>query len=231
MAKRKREPLSAARIEVAALDLIEEGGLDAFSTRKLAIALGCEAMSIYHYFPSKAHLMDALVDRVVGEMTFLPADRPWRERLRALGFAYRTTALRHPAFVQFLALHRLNTRTGLGFLERVLTIFRDAGFDTEQSARLFRVMSYYIIGAALDEAAGYGKGTSAVEPVDPDEVTADFPMVAAVNPYFKAAHHEATFAIGIDILLDGLEAEREAARGAAGSGARFLRSGALPSQS
>ncbi len=49
------------------LELIEADGLEAFSTRKLAAKLGCEAMSIYHYFPSKAHLMDALLDRLVGD--------------------------------------------------------------------------------------------------------------------------------------------------------------------
>ena len=80
-----REPLSADRIETAALDLIEKEGLDAFSTRKLAATLSCEAMSIYHYFPSKGHLMDALVDRVIGnELTVLsPAAGPWRKQMEA----------------------------------------------------------------------------------------------------------------------------------------------------
>lgn len=83
--KVEREPLSAERIEHTALDLIEREGMAAFSTRKLAAELGCEAMSIYHYFPSKGHLLDALVDRVVGtEMTVPEGDvRHWRPALEA----------------------------------------------------------------------------------------------------------------------------------------------------
>ena len=83
--KTAREPLSTDRIEEAALELIERDGLDGFSTRKLAAELGCEAMSIYHYYPGKTHLLDALFDRVIGG---LPADdplRPWRERMESAG--------------------------------------------------------------------------------------------------------------------------------------------------
>ena len=51
-ARIEKEPLSSERLELAALELIEEEGMAAFSTRRLAARLGYEAMSIYHYFPS-----------------------------------------------------------------------------------------------------------------------------------------------------------------------------------
>jgi AcrR family transcriptional regulator len=76
----QKEPLSAERIEQAALALIEIEGVEGFSTRKLAAELGCEAMSIYHYFPSKGHLMDALVDRVMGEEMEVLGPDPTRWR-------------------------------------------------------------------------------------------------------------------------------------------------------
>jgi AcrR family transcriptional regulator len=205
-----REPLSRERIEMAALELIEREGENTFSMRKLAAELGCEAMSIYHYFPSLAHLWDALLDRLVAG-THLPGrDLPWLERLRQVAYGYREAALRHPQFFRFAVLHRMNTATGLGYLEEVLAIFRDAGFTTEMSARFFRAVGYYIAGAALDEAAGYAKGPSAVEPV-PDEIAArDYPLITAVNPYFKPAEREATFRVGLEILLDGIgRAHRE----------------------
>jgi AcrR family transcriptional regulator len=221
--RKRREALSPERIEDAALALIEEVGLEDFSTRKLAAALGCEAMSIYHYFPSKAHLMDALLDRVIDAMARPPADLPWRDRLRQVGFNLRATALRYPRFFQFLALHRMNTRGGLTMLENILDVFAEAGFETEMMARLFRVTSYYLMGAALDETAGYAKGPSAVEPVPSDVVARDFPRVTAVNAYFKPQHHEATFALGLEIMLDGIE-RALAASAASGSAARSPRS-------
>jgi AcrR family transcriptional regulator len=210
--KKVRQPLSPERIEESALYLIERDGFDAFSTRKLAVELGCEAMSIYHYFPSRAHLMDALLDRVVSEMTLPAENLPWQEQIRHVAFEYRAMAWRHPRFFQFMVLHRMNTATALGLLDAIIGIFRRAGFDIEQAARLFRIFGYYVAGAALDETSGYAKGPSAAEPV-PDEIAArDYPQITAVNPYFKSQHHEATFVAGLDILLKGIAAAPKKAR-------------------
>ena len=213
----KREPLSKERIELAALELIEREGHNEFSMRKLAAQLGCEAMSIYHYFPSMAHLRDALLDRCVAATYVPPRDLPWLERMRGVARGYRAAALAHPRFFHSIALHRMNTATGLGYLEKVMTIFRDAGFDRETAARLFRAMGYYIVGAALDESAGYAKGPSAVEPVPADVAARDYPLMTAVNPYFKPQHHQATFERGLEILLQGFAklAPKQADRAAA----------------
>ncbi len=209
---RKRAALSAERIETEALDLIEREGLEKFSTRRLATALGCEAMSIYHYFPSKAHLMDALLDRMLSTIEWPEPDLPWRERLRQSLLAYRAMAHRYPRFFQFAALHRHNTRRGLSMLERLLEQIREGGFDYEATARIFRALGYYVVGAALDETSGYAKGPSAVEPASDAEVTQDFPLVSAVNPYFKPDQLQATFDLGLDILLDGIEEMARAER-------------------
>jgi AcrR family transcriptional regulator len=217
--------LSRERIEEAAAALIERDGLENFSTRKLAGELGCEAMSIYHYFPSKAHLMDALVDRAVAGMTMPPAGLSWREQVRRVAYEYRAMAHRSPKFFQFMVLHRLNTPTALAMVDRVLAIFRGGGFGLEQAARLFRVFGYYVAGAALDETSGYAKGPSAAEPVPDDIVVRDYPDIAAVNPYFKPAEHEATFALGLDMLLEGMAAAKDAAA------ASVRRGGGPPSRS
>ena len=203
-ARAPREPLSRERIEEAALALIEREGNEGFSMRKLAEDLGCRAMSLYHYFPSLAHLRDALLDRLVSATRLPPAGLPWQERLREVAYGYREAALRHPRFFQFVVVHRMNTAAGLAYLESILGIFRDAGFDAETSARLFRALGYYIAGAALDEAAGYSRGPSAAVPV-PDAVAArDYPLITAVNPYFRPAEREQTFAMGLEIMLAGI---------------------------
>ncbi len=207
--RRDGETLSAERIEEAALDLIEREGMEAFSTRKLAAELGCEAMSIYHYFPGKAHLLDAIFDRVVGSLPPDDPSRPWRERVEALVFAYRGMAHRYPRFFPFIALHRHNTRAGLAWLECVLAVFSDAGLDTETAARFFRLVGYYVIGAALDETSGYAKGHSATEPVPGPEIEMAYPLVTAVNRYFRPDEHDATFRLGLGILLDRIEAMAE----------------------
>jgi len=207
-----RAALSPEAIESAALELIERDGIGRFSTRRLAAELGCEAMSIYHYYPSKAHLLDALLDRVVATMELPSSELRFDERIRAIALEFRAMAHRYPAFFQYMALHRMNTATALSFLDSVIGAFRDAGFDDEQAARLFRSFSYYVSGAALDETSGYAAGPSAAEPVADDVVARDYPSVAAVGPYFKRDHHERTFLTGLDILVDGIVARVPAAK-------------------
>ena len=199
-----REPLSRGRIELAALDLIEEEGLENFSTRKLGERLGCEAMSIYHHFPSKSHLLNALLDRVLVAQPLPPRDIEPVERIRQLGYYYRQIGNDHPKLFQYIALHRMNTRTALGFLNEVLEAFGSLGLDAQTTARLFRAFSYYVSGATLDETSGYAKGPSAAEPVPDGEVARYFPAVVAAGPYFKPEHFERTFAVGLDIFIDAI---------------------------
>jgi AcrR family transcriptional regulator len=203
-----RAPLSRERIVQAALDLVERDGLAAFSTRKLGEALGCEAMSIYHHFPSKAHLLDALVDQAVAGVELPPRDLEPVERMRQVAYSYRAMANRYPKLFQLIGLHRMNSAAGLQLLNEVLQIFRDAGFDSRTAAHLFRAFSYYVVGAALDETAGYAKGPSSLTPVPDAEVPARFPRVAEAGPYFKREYFDATFAAGLEILLDGFQRAR-----------------------
>ena len=82
----------------------------------------------------------ALLDRLVRGIEMPPVSLPWMERLRGVATGYRAAALRNPQFFKFAVLHRMNTATGLAYLERILGIFRDAGFDEESTARLFRAL-------------------------------------------------------------------------------------------
>src|SRR3954465_11717775 len=82
--------LSRERIAAAAMGLVDREGLAALSTRRLGAELGCEAMSIYHHFPNKAHLMDALVDLMLAEASVPAAHQgDWLERLRQAAHGFR----------------------------------------------------------------------------------------------------------------------------------------------
>jgi AcrR family transcriptional regulator len=199
-----RRPLSRERIENAALELIERHGLQAFSQRALARALGIEAMSLYHWYPSQLELLNALLDRVLAELT-VPSTGTVKQRLRAASLSFREMARRHPAFVGgFVLPHRFNTETGLAVLESMLQVFRDAGLGDEQVARRFRSWMHFLLGALLDETAGYSRGPGATNPPSDDTVAERFPLVAALGPYNKPKHHEAQFRFGLEAVLRGL---------------------------
>lgn len=202
-----REPLHRERIEVEALRLIEAAGLDAFSTRKLGERLGCEAMSIYHHFPSKAHLLDVLVDRLLGGLPIPDRQVPPSTRLRALVQSWRNMARQYPRFYLWMALHRWNSATGVGFLAEVLDCFYSAGLSPEQAARGFRALGYYVLGATLDETSGYAQGPSSLQPVSEAELRQNYPLVFGAGQYFTPDQFDHTFHLGLDVLLRGLGVE------------------------
>ncbi len=196
-----RPALSRERIEVAALELIEESGLEAFSLRKLAARLGCEAMSLYNYFKNKSELLDALVERLIRSFEFPEAGMQRQDAIRFMAYQWRRIAHEHPHFFPFFSMHRMNSETGVAFLDRVLRVLMDLGMPQEQAARFFRVMNYYLIGATLDEIAGYAQGSSSLNPVADEVISARYPALAAASRYFSPDQFDATFEYGLRLII------------------------------
>ena len=204
MATRRKaapQPLSRERIVAAALEVVDRDGLEALSMRRLGARLGREAMSLYHFFPSKQHLLDALVDAAIGSIEFPPEDLPPLDRMREVMRAYRAMARRRSALYLLIGVHRLNTETGVTFIERVLRIAHEITGDDETAARLFRTLGYYLMGAALDETRGYANGPSAAAPVSDAFIAANCPRLVKAAPYFRPSEWDATFEQGLDQIL------------------------------
>jgi len=184
-----------------ALEQVREDGLAQLSTRRLGQRLGCEAMSIYHHFPSKAHLLDAMVDHAIATVELPAAGIDPVARLRALCHNYRAMAHRFPALFPLVAVHRLNTPTGVRFIDAVIALIQDVEPDRAAAARQFRAVGYYLIGACLDETSGYAKGPSAAEPVSDAYIAEHCPALMSAAPYFQRQHWDATFEFGVDAMV------------------------------
>jgi len=204
-----RQALTPQRILQASLDLVAEDGLAAFSTRRLGQRLGCEAMSIYHHYPSKHHLLDAMVDHAISSVAWPPEDLPPLERLRESMYAYRAMAHRFPALFPLVAVHRLNTPTGVRFIETVLAQVQAVVPDAELAARHFRTLGYFLVGAALDETSGYARGPSAAEPVDGEYIGRECPRLASAARYFQSSQWDSTFELGVQAMLSAIQRDAE----------------------
>jgi AcrR family transcriptional regulator len=198
--RKLRVGLSRERIEDAASALIERDGLDAFSTRKLAAELSCEAMSIYYHFPSKAHLLEALVDRALKALMPLPPEELGAiERLRRVAWQVRDLALAQPNLLLHLVVHRLDGKVGLTFYDQLAAIFLAAAPDAEMAARLFATYGFFLRGAVAVAANAKAIGAGAVEPPDPQRVPQDFPSFSSLMPHFGGRDFE----IGLELMLAG----------------------------
>lgn len=193
-----RPRLDRERVELAALTEIDRVGWTAFSMRALAAELAVEPMSLYHWFPSKAHLFEALVDRTI--RAIVVPDGAWEDRLRAGARSYRAAVTAHPGFTSYLLVHRFNTRPGLDLLERLLGIYVDAGFAPAARASAFRMFGHWLSGFCLDEAAGFAKGPSALSPPPASEMSA-WPTVCALGPFNQPEHFEQLFTDGLEAMI------------------------------
>ncbi|HEY8079627.1 MAG TPA: TetR/AcrR family transcriptional regulator [Labilithrix sp.] len=209
MAAAKRKPrstgLTAERIREAALVLIDAEGLDAFSTRRLGAALGCEAMAIYWYYPSKEALLDAVVDELVqriggGDYANARPDDDWIDALRKLAHAYRRLAHKHPNAFPLLATRRFATEGTWRFLEGLFDLARREGLDDRTAARFFRLVSSYCSGVALDELAGVRQA----DRKSPRPAPADFPRLASASAWLQPEHYDDVFSFGLEVLLEAL---------------------------
>jgi AcrR family transcriptional regulator len=213
--KKKKKPapdLSHERIRSAALELIDDVGLEDFSTRKLGTLLECEAMAIYWYYTSKDALLDAVVEKLmigVGDALAAKTADNWIGTMRSLAHAYRNVAEDHPKAFPLLATRRFASEGTFAFLDRLFDLAREQGIDDKTTARFYRVISSYCNGFALSELAG-PRG-----PQDPSTATLRkrFPSAAAVSEWLEPRRLDEIFDFGLELQLAALDNAVRAAHG------------------
>ncbi|MEU0939359.1 TetR/AcrR family transcriptional regulator C-terminal domain-containing protein [Embleya sp. NPDC005971] len=169
-----------------ALDLLDEVGLDAVSTRRLAKRLGVEQPSLYYHFRNKKELLGAMAEAAMApHATALlpdPAD-DWRDWFLANTRSFRRTLLMRRDGAR---LHAGSSPAGedLDRLARKMAFLLASGIP-ERDARMAMLASgYFTVGCVLEEQAD----------TDPDT---HHPEVPHIN-------HESAFEAGLALILDGL---------------------------
>ena len=211
-----RRALTEDEILDAALGLLDEGGPDAASVRGIAARVGVAPNAVYTYFPDKAAVIRALVERLLGELDHdLPATlgRPWRERIEALALDLRVHLSAHPGAVGLMIGGPMDGPHALALNEWLLELLSDAGLDTTEAARASYLLIVYLFGAiALEVADHHGVG-----PLPPEaERTATrrrafsatppdaFPLTAAAAETMAGYVSTDQYLWGLRRVLDGI---------------------------
>ncbi|TMB47749.1 MAG: TetR/AcrR family transcriptional regulator [Chloroflexi bacterium] len=207
-----RSPLTRERILRAALVLVDAGGIESLSMRKLGQKLGVEAMSLYNHVANKDDILDGIVDLVFSEIA-LPSGRPeWKKAMRRRAISVRDVLLRHPWATSVM---QSRTKPGIATLrhnDSVLRTLRGAGFTIDMAAHAFSVMDGYIYGFALqqinlpsqtsEEAIELAENILGELPADEYPHLAEMLTEHAMKPGYDYADE---FEFGLDLILDGLE--------------------------
>jgi len=212
--REQRSPLSPERIVDQALVLIERDGLEGWSLRTLAGELRCEAMSLYHHFPSKGHILDAIADRLVGQLSIERRPREaWNARFRRLSLDYYDLARRFPRAFPLLATRRANGPNLYRMVETVLSLLVEGGFTPREAAQIFRTFGAFLNGAGLTQIAVSLRQPDATPVAIESTVDEEhYPTLATAAAFLGPAHLQENFQVGFERLLSWVESEASAKR-------------------
>lgn len=209
-----REPLNRERILDKALLIADEEGLAGLSMRRLAKALGVEAMALYNHVANKTAILDGLAERVFAEVELPDPALPWPERVRRLATNMHSALGRHPVVPLALVTDQANPTTlaAVRPIEALIGALAEAGFDDEGLRRAVSSVNALVYGTLALTTVGFGKdpGGSAgpeqldvfIRKVDP----AKLPHFSRLLKILPAADPAEDFAWTLDRLIAGLEA-------------------------
>jgi AcrR family transcriptional regulator len=211
----RRTPLNRDRVLEAGVVLADAEGIGAMSMRRLGRELGVEAMSLYNHVQNKDDLLDAMLDRVAGEIELPGGDPDWRQPARRRAVSAHATLMRHP-WAAALWTARLNVGPArMRYMDSALRGLREAGFSPGLLDSAYHTIENHIAGHAM-QALGF--------PLDQDEMAAvgesflrafpvkEYPDLAAhIRHHLDHPAQGDEFEFGLDLILDGLERRRSAA--------------------
>ena len=207
-----RTPLTRERILRAALAFADTNGIESLSMRKLGEAVGVEAMSLYNHVPSKADLLDGLIDLVFSEIE-LPANADgWQTAMRQRAIAVRAALQRHRWAIGLMESRSSPGPATLRHHDAVLGCLRQAGFPIALAAHAYSVLDGYIYGFALQEASlPFDTGEESSElaqaivarfPADEYPYLAEFTLQHVLQPGYD---YGSEYEFGLDLIIDGLD--------------------------
>jgi len=149
--------LTKAAIVQAALDLLDEAGMDGLTVRALASRLGVQAPALYWHVRNKQALLDEMATRIwrqVGDvMSALPADLPWREVMATYAATVRRELLDHRDGAKAFSG---TTLTDPAVIRRQEVTFENLirqGFTLPDAVRGLLLLHNFTIGFCIEEQA------------------------------------------------------------------------------
>ncbi|RKE17298.1 TetR/AcrR family transcriptional regulator C-terminal domain-containing protein [Streptomyces sp. TLI_171] len=175
-------------VVAAALDLLDEVGLDAVSTRQLAKRLGVEQPSLYWHFRTKKDLLAAMAQAAMTPHAQAPLPVPgddWRAWFLENTRSFRRTLLMHRDGAR---LHAGSTPTAdLDRIRHKMAFLVASGVPEQEARTAMLTAGRFTVGSVLEEQADPA-------PADDPDLPADVPRL----------DHAAAFEAGLSLIVDGL---------------------------
>lgn len=215
----QREPVTRERALQVACQLADEGGLETLTMRRLAEALGVEAMSLYHHFPNKDAILDGMVDLIFEEISLPATLLDWRASMRQRATSVRKVLLRHRWALRVMETRATPGHATLAHHDAVLGCLRAGGLSLQLTAHAYAALDSYIYGFIHTELSlpfQTSEETSEVATAIFERMPeglyphlTELTLKHVLRPGYAYGNE---FEYGLELILDGLERARKRER-------------------
>lgn len=207
-----RPPVSRELALATAMALADTEGLDALSMRRLAQALGVEAMSLYHHVKNKDEILDGMVDLVFKEIDLPREDEEWRDGVRRRCHSAREVLKRHRWAIGVMESRTVPGLHNLRHHDAMLGCFMRAGFSLPLTGHAYAAIDAFVYGFVHSElqlpfengpeAQAVAKGIFEAMPEGKFEALKTFTLRHVLKPGYDYGRE---FEFGLELLLESFE--------------------------
>lgn len=200
------------RLVDAAIEVLQEAGLDALSTRHLAERVGVKSPALYWHVPNKQALLALVADKICEKMKLPKAGTPYRRRLEAIAREYRRVLLAHRDSTRLFAILPPTGANRMQLYDAAVGAFRDAGLALPEAVAMATFFRHFLLGMIAEEARQRdsthgGRPTRALgrELSNLGSASARYRNLADAAELLADIEPGRLFRMGLATLLDGMD--------------------------
>ena len=199
--------LNRADIVQAALDLLDEKGIDAVTVRAVATRLGVKAPALYWHVENKQALLDEMGTeiqrRVIAELRAQPMD-VWPDSVATYARVLRREYLAHRDGARTFSGTRLTDPEVLRAQEPWLEQLVASGVDLERAVSAVEFVTAFVVGFVIEEQERAQSGEPRYSLSDRTEMLGDdVPLVVEAGRVLFG-DREQRFERNLDAIVDAL---------------------------
>lgn len=159
-------------------------------------------MALYRYVSDRDELERLVAERLLASLSVEVDDGSWTAQVITLVERVRSAAATHPEAIPLLLRHRHDTPSSLRWIERMLGVLAEAGFDDISRVVAQRAIVHFLVGSIQAQSLSSlpGAGTMAMASLS----SSDYPYLAETASIAHGVNPEEEFRQGLTSLLAGL---------------------------
>jgi len=210
-----RTGLSRPRLIDEALELLQESGLAGLSTRRLAERLKVQSPALYWHVRGKDELLQLVADAICAQMVLPAKARSPRERLEAIAHEYRRVLTAYRDAPRLFAEQPPVGPNRIKLYDAAVGALLDEGFPAADAIAMATFYRHYLLGMIIEEVrdqqpghieAPFSAFALGVELTRLGKAASEFPNLAGAADLLTHMSPKKLFAMGLKVLLDGLQA-------------------------